>query len=43
MIKEMKFKTLTCDEMSMTPEVVYKIFITLKRVRTDLQCIVAGD
>ena len=42
-IKEMRFKTLICDEMSMTPEVFYKFFITLKRVRPDLQFIVAGD
>ncbi len=37
MIKEMKQKTLICDEMSMTPEVFYNFFITLKRVRPDLQ------
>ena len=42
-IKEMKFKTLICDEISMTPDVFYKFFITLKRVRPDLQFIVAGD
>ena len=42
-IKEMQFKTLICDEMSMTPEVFYKFFITLKRVKPDLQFIVAGD
>ena len=42
-IKEMKFKTLICDEMSMTPEVCYKFFITLKRIRPDLQFIMAGD
>ena len=39
----MNFKTLICDEMSMTPELFYKFFITLKRVRQDLQFIVAGD
>ena len=39
----MNFKTLICDEMSMTPEVFYKFFITLKRVRPDLQFIMAGD
>ena len=27
-INEMKFKTLICDEMSMTPEVFYKFSIT---------------
>jgi hypothetical protein len=42
-IKEMNFKTLICDEMSMTPEVFYKFFITLKRVKPNLQFIVAGD
>ena len=42
-IQEMRFKTLICDEMSMTPEVFYKFFITLNRVRPDLQFIVAGD
>ena len=42
-IKEMKFKTLICDEMSMTPEVFYKFFITLKRVKPDIQFIMAGD
>ncbi len=42
-IKEMQFKTLICDEMRMTPEVLYKFFITLKRVRPELQFIVAGD
>jgi hypothetical protein len=42
-IKEMNFKTLICDEMSMTPEVFYKFVITLKRIRPDLQFIVAGD
>ncbi len=35
-IKEMQFNLLICDEMSMTPEVVYKCFITLKRFRPDL-------
>ncbi len=39
----MQFKTLICDEMSMTPEVFYKCFITLQRVRPDLQFLVAGD
>ena len=42
-IKEMNFKTLICDEMSMIPEIFYKFFITLKTVRPDLQFIVAGD
>ena len=42
-IKEMNFKTLVCDEMSMTPEVFYKFFITLKRVKPEIQFIVAGD
>ena len=42
-IKEMKFKALICDEMSMTPEVFYKFFITLKRIKPDIQFIVAGD
>ncbi len=41
--KEMDFQTLICDEMSMTPEVVFKFCRTLKRVRPDLQFIVAGD
>ncbi len=42
-IKAMQFQTLICDEMSMTPEVFYQSFITLKRARPDLQFIVAGD
>ncbi len=43
MIKEMKFKTLICDEMSITSEGFYKCFITFKRVTTDFQFVVAGD
>ena len=39
----MKFKALICDKMSMTPEVFYNFFITLKRVKPAIQFIVAGD
>ena len=42
-IREMKFKTILGDEMSMVSENFYKYFITLKRMRPDIQFILGGD
>ena len=39
----MKFKTILGDKMSMVSENFYKYFITLKRMRPDIQFILGGD
>jgi ATP-dependent exoDNAse (exonuclease V) alpha subunit len=43
MLKEMDVKYFFVDEVSMMPEMFYKFFCTLKRLRPELQFIMAGD
>ena len=43
LLKEMDVKYFFVDEVSMMPEMFYKFFCTLKRLRPELQFIMAGD
>jgi hypothetical protein len=42
-ISEMATKYIFIDEISMVPEVFYKYFIVLHRIRPDIKFIIAGD
>ena len=42
-IRETKIKYIFIDEVSMMPEMFYKFFIVLKRMRPDIKFIIAGD
>jgi hypothetical protein len=43
LLREMDVKYFFVDEVSMMPEMFYKFFCTLKRLRPELQFIMAGD
>ena len=42
-IRETQIKYIFIDEVSMMPELFYKFFIVLKRMRPDIKFIIAGD
>jgi hypothetical protein len=42
-IRETNIKYIFIDEVSMMPEMFYKFFIVLKRMRPDIKFIIAGD